>query len=62
MTKENKRISRRIPDTERKKNMIAVRLTDAELEALERISRKEGLPVAYFVRKAIAHFVAGQNK
>ena len=48
-----KRIRRLIPDEERKKNLIAVRLRDEELQALEKIAVKENLPVAYFVREGI---------
>jgi predicted DNA-binding protein len=49
-TKQQKR---RIPDEDRKKNLIAVRLTDEELKALEQIAEKENLSVAYFVREGI---------
>ncbi len=49
--KQRKR--RLIPDEERKKNLIAVRLRDEELQALEKIAEKENLPVAYFVREGI---------
>jgi predicted DNA-binding protein len=44
---------RRIPDEDRKKNLIAVRLTNEELKALEQIAEKENLSVAYFVREGI---------
>jgi hypothetical protein len=44
---------RRIPDEERKKNLIAVRVKDKELAALEEIAERENLPVAYFVREGI---------
>ena len=33
--------------------MIAVRLKDEELGALEEISRREDLPISYFVREGI---------
>jgi predicted DNA-binding protein len=42
-----------IPDVKRKRNLIAVRLADAELESLERIAAREDLPVAYLVREGI---------
>lgn len=44
---------RRVPDGERKKNLIAIRLRDEELEALQRIADRENLSVAYFVREGI---------
>ena len=44
---------RRIPDEDRKKNLIAVRVKDEELGALERIAEQENLPVAYFIREGI---------
>jgi hypothetical protein len=44
---------RRIPDEDRKRNLIAVRLTDEELKALEQVAEKENLSVAYFVRQGI---------
>ena len=44
---------RLIPDEERKKNLIAVRVKDDEMEALEQIAEKENLPVSYFVREGI---------
>jgi hypothetical protein len=45
---------RMIPDAQRKKNQIAVRLTDKELCELETISNREGLPLAYFLRQGVA--------
>jgi predicted DNA-binding protein len=42
-----------IPDAKRKRNLIAIRLADAELESLQRIAEKEDLPVAYLVREGI---------
>jgi predicted DNA-binding protein len=44
---------RRIPDEERKKNLIAIRIRDEEMEALEKIADRENLPVSYFVREGI---------
>lgn len=44
---------RRIPEGERKKNLIAVRLADEELSALEALADRENLSVAYFVREGI---------
>jgi predicted DNA-binding protein len=44
---------RLIPDAQRKKNQLAVRLTDEELHELEKISNQEGLPLAYFLREGV---------
>jgi predicted DNA-binding protein len=44
---------RRVPDADRKKNLIAIRLRDEELKALQRIADRENLSVAYFVREGI---------
>ncbi len=44
---------RLIPDEERKKNLVVVRVKDDEMEALEQIAEKENLPVSYFVRQGI---------
>ncbi len=42
-----------VADERRKRNLIAVRLTDGELAGLNVLSEREGLPVSYFVRKGI---------
>jgi predicted DNA-binding protein len=42
-----------MPEAERKKNLIAVRLTDEKMAALTKISDQEGLPISYFVREGI---------
>jgi predicted DNA-binding protein len=42
-----------VPEAERKKNLIAVRLRDEELSALEALADRENLSVAYFVREGI---------
>jgi hypothetical protein len=44
---------RLIPDEERKKNLIAIRIRDEEMEALEKIADRENLPMSYFVREGI---------
>ena len=44
---------RRIPDEDRKKHQIAVRLKEEELRALESIAMKKDLPVSYFIREGI---------
>ena len=45
---------RRIPDEDRKKHQIAVRLKEEELRALESIAMKKDLPVSYFIREGIS--------
>jgi predicted DNA-binding protein len=57
-----RRSQRRIPDSELKKNMIAVRLKDEELVALEEISKREDLPVSYFVREGITLVIEKYTK
>jgi len=49
----SRRVGRNIPESKRKKQQIAVRLTDSEMEKLTRLSEKEELPIAYFVREGI---------
>ncbi len=44
---------RRIPDEDRKKHQIAVRITDEELRSLESIAIKKDLPVSVFIREGI---------
>jgi predicted DNA-binding protein len=48
-----RRGQRIVPKEQRKSRQIAVRLTEKEYRALERIGRREGLPVSYFIRKGI---------
>jgi predicted DNA binding CopG/RHH family protein len=51
MTRRGQRI---IPDEDRKKHQVAVRLTEEELRALESIARKKDLPISYFIRQGIS--------
>ena len=44
---------RRIPDEDRKKHQIAVRITEEELRSLESISKMMDLPISYFIRQGI---------
>ncbi len=44
---------RRIPDSQRKKNQVNVRLTDKEMEALQTISERKGMSISYFVREGV---------
>jgi predicted DNA binding CopG/RHH family protein len=53
---------RLVPEAERKKHFVAVRLTDAELQALEGIASREGLPLSYVIRRAIALLIEGSRK
>ncbi len=53
---------RLVPETERKKHFVAVRLTDVEFDALESISRREELPLSYVIRKAIAMLIEANRK
>jgi predicted DNA binding CopG/RHH family protein len=50
MTRRGQRI---IPDEDRKKHQVAVRLTEKELRCLESIAQKKGLPISYFIRQGI---------
>ena len=50
MTRKGQRI---IPDEDRKKHQLAVRLTDEELRSLESIAKKKDLPLSYFIRQGI---------
>ncbi len=53
---------RLIPEEHRKRNQIAVRLTDAEMESLERISRQKKLPISHFIREGIAAVIERYSK
>ena len=50
MTRKGQRI---IPEEDRKKHQVAVRLTEQELRCLESIAQKRGLPISYFIRQGI---------
>jgi predicted DNA-binding protein len=53
---------RLIPEERRKRNQIAVRLTDAEMASLEEISKREGLPFSHFIREGIAAVIERYSK
>jgi len=53
---------RLVPEPERKKHFVAVRLTDAEFEGLEQISRREELPLSYVIRKAITMLIDSRKR
>ncbi len=42
-----------IPDEDRKKHQLAVRLTDQEFRALDSIAKRKNLPISYFIRQGI---------
>ena len=42
-----------MPEEDRKKHQVAVRLTEKELRCLESIAQKKGLPISYFIRQGI---------
>jgi predicted DNA-binding protein len=48
-----KKGQRLIPEPQRKKNYLAVRLTDEELKQLNRIASRRNLPTSYFVREGV---------
>jgi hypothetical protein len=57
-----KKGQRLVPEEERKKHFIAVRVTDAEMVTLERIATREKLPLSYVIRKAIALIIKNYSK
>jgi predicted DNA binding CopG/RHH family protein len=57
-----KRGQRLIPEAERKKHQIGVRLTEDELQALEKISKEQGLPIARFVREGVELVIKKYSK
>ncbi|MGH9427782.1 MAG: ribbon-helix-helix domain-containing protein [Terriglobia bacterium] len=57
-----KRGQRLIPETNRKKNFIGVRLTDEEFVALEKISKRQKLPGSHYVREGIALVIERYSK
>ena len=42
-----------VTDKRRKRNLIAVRLSDSELAGLNTLAEREGLPVSYLVRRGV---------
>lgn len=59
MTRKGQRL---IPDEERKKHQIAVRLTEEEFRALESIAKKKDLPISYFIRQGISMVIQRYEK
>ncbi len=48
-----KTVKRRIPEEERKKHQIVIRITDWELHTLNEISGIEGMANSYLVREGL---------
>jgi bifunctional DNA-binding transcriptional regulator/antitoxin component of YhaV-PrlF toxin-antitoxin module len=59
MTRKGQRL---IPDEDRKKHQLAVRLTDQELNTLESIAKKKDLPISYFIRQGIGMVIEKYEK
>jgi predicted transcriptional regulator len=57
-----RKVRRRVPEEERKHRNVIVRLTDAEADALAKLSEKRNLPVSYFVRQAIAQLLEREKE
>ena len=51
-----------IPEAERKKHQVGVRLTEDELAALQKISKEQGLPIARFVREGVELVIKKYSK
>jgi hypothetical protein len=43
-----------IPDEDRKKHQVAVRLTEEEFRSLESIALEKNLPISYFIRQGVS--------
>jgi predicted DNA-binding protein len=50
MSRKGQRI---LPDEERRKRQIAIRLTEEEFRSLESIAKKKDLPLSRFIREGI---------
>ncbi len=48
-----KAVKRRIPEEERKKHQIVIRITDWELQTLNQISELEGMANSFLVREGL---------
>jgi bifunctional DNA-binding transcriptional regulator/antitoxin component of YhaV-PrlF toxin-antitoxin module len=59
MTRKGQRM---IPDEDRKKHQIAVRLTEEEFRSLESIAKKKDLPISYFIRQGISMVIQKYEK
>jgi hypothetical protein len=53
---------RLIPDSERKGRLVGVRLTEEEFQSLERISKKEKLPISRYVREGVTYIIKKYSK
>jgi predicted DNA-binding protein len=57
-----KKGQRLMPEENKKRNQLAVRLTDAELEALEKLSKRKGYPISFYIREGIAAVIERYSK
>ena len=57
-----KRGQKLIPDSERKSHLVAVRLTEEEFQALDKISAREKLPISRYVREGVAYIIKHYSK
>jgi len=51
-----------MPEENKRRNQLAVRLTDAELEALEKLSKRKGYPISFYIREGIAAVIERYSK
>ena len=51
---QDKVVKRRVPEEERKKHQIVIRITDWELHALNQISELEGMANSFLVREGLS--------
>jgi predicted DNA-binding protein len=57
-----KKGQRLMPEENKRRNQLAVRLTDAELEALEKLSKRKGYPISFYIREGIAAVIERYSK
>jgi hypothetical protein len=50
---QSKTVKRRIPEEDRKKHQIVIRITDWELHTLNQISQLEGMANSFVVREGL---------
>jgi predicted DNA-binding protein len=57
-----KKGQRLVAEEDKRRNQLAVRLTDAELEALEKLSKRKGYPISFYIREGIAAVIERYSK
>ena len=57
-----KKGQRLMPEENKRRNQLAVRLTDAELEALEKLSKRKGYPISFYIREGIIAVIKRYSK